>query len=307
MKEKKRIGKATLIKTAREINSRKRELLKEAENLKKEYQRFRNQYQPQIDNLKFQADKLAEEFRRLYREASEAYASDQKALAKSLSVQGHVIQEQCEALNAQANALRTELKNLIDQINVLFQKAKESEKQAEDCRIKARELRQTSVYDFEKSRIINDEEIEEILDEFPRKVFKKIKLMKFSEKIFWTSKSGETIVLSMGMVNWDKDNKAIIEIGKQSSKERFKEVVAHEIGHVVYEELLDEQKAEWYSWHEETNKFISPEAIENEKEDFAECFRLFKLNPNELEKKDFSKSNFVREIYLKLEEENEKT
>jgi len=309
------IDKGELLKESKKLFAERQELIARARSLKAEYQRLFREFQPEIDDLQFRADRLADEFRELYRRSQEAYSEGNGALAKSLSIQGHAIQEQCEALNAEANTKRSQLKNLRKQIDDLYQKADKLKRKADKCREKAEELRKTYVKGFEASKIINNEDVEEFLDGFSQRIFKEVKKIEYTEDLFWESEIRKIKVASRGMTIWDKSNKAVIKIGKQPKgksvrkSQKFKEVIAHEIGHVVYRRFLtDEQKAEWFVWYTEDlkeGKVISEYALENEEEDFAEGFRIFKLKPEKLQNYDERRYNLIKEVMEELE--NEKT
>jgi chromosome segregation ATPase len=311
--EPRNISKSELLRKSKELFSERQNLIVQARSLKAEYQRLFREFQPEIDDLQSQADKLANEFRELYRRSQQAYLEDNRALAKSLSIQGHAVQEQCEALNAKANARRDQLKNLQGQIDDLYLRADGLKEEAKKCREKAEELRKTYIRGFEDSEIINNEDIEEFLDGFSQRIFKEVKKIEYTENLFWESKIRKIKVVSRGMTIWDKNNKAIIKIGKQLKEKSikkaqgFKKAIAHEIGHIVYRRFLtDEQKAEWFVWYAEDlekGRFISEYALENEEEDFAESFRFFKLEPEMLQNYDERRYNLIKEVVEELEDE----
>jgi len=279
--------------------------------LKEKYHTLCQKYQPKIDELQNQADNLATTFKELYRESQEAYTSEDGALAKSLALQGHAAQEQCEFSNKKSNVMRSELKLLRDQINQSFAEAKILKEQIIADRNIINNMRSVEIRGFETGGLWGNLKIELILDEFPQIIFNKTKSISYDGNFYWESESGKTKVLSRGGTIFNDDKNSIV-IGQQKGstskerEERAKETLFHEIGHVVYFRFLtDEQQAEWFSWHKETppsERFVSLEAIEDEKEDFAECFRFFKLDPQKLADKDPIKYNFIKEVYQSLEE-----
>lgn len=297
----------------RELLIKRENLISKAKTLKLEYQSLLTIYQPRINELQEEANQLAPQFRRLFEQSQEAYRNEEKALAKSLSLEGRAVQAQCEALNEQANAMRQELKSLLDRINSCYGEAKEIQLKINEQQSLIQTLRPTRINGFERSGVMNNLEIEYWLDEFPAAVFTKIETIAYDKNLFWESATGKVKVPARGKTMPGKKGNVIL-IGKQiggtpeKQLKSFKEALSHEIGHVVYEHfLIDEQKADWYAWHQETqlDKFISLEAIENDAEEFAECFRFFKLEPAKLETNDGMKYNFVKEIYQSLEGETQ--
>lgn len=302
----KRIGKGELLKKAQLLVAERQNLIARAKTLKEQYQNMQIEAQSQIAELRAGADGLAQEFRRLFRESQDAYSAGDGALAKELSLHGRTIQNQCETLNAQANDTRNRLKAVSDEVDSLYKQADYHKEEAFRCKREAGELRKTSVRNFETSKVIDNQFIEELLDGFPPKIFEYIKKVEYNEKIYWQDEAGKLKVPSRGETIWEKDNKAIIRIGMQprSETDEFEHVLAHEIGHVIYKHFMsDHQKAEWFTCHDAhlEKSFISPEAIENEVEDFSECFAVFQTAPQELELHDVTAYNLVSEIYGSIE------
>ncbi len=307
------VKKGKLLEEIRDLSSKRWKLISTADTLKTTYQNRIGEYQPKIDELKAAADNLAPKFRQLYQESQDAYAAEEKDLAKTFSLQGRSVQADCEALNEQANAMRRELKSLLDQINFYYDEAKDIQLKINEQRSLIQTLRPTRVSGFEQSGVMNNLEIEQLLDEFPQRIFPKIETMAYDENLFWESATGKLKIRvpARGKTMAGKKGDVIL-IGKQPGRtaerrlKNFKEALSHEIGHIVYEHfLIDEQKADWYAWHQETqlDRFISLEAIENDAEEFAECFRFFKLEPAKLETNDAVKYNFVKGIYQSLKGE----
>lgn len=308
-----KLGKVELLKKSREAYTERQNLISQIKLLKIKYQGFLDEFRPKIDNLQSVADSLAAEFKRLYGKSKETYSEGNGALAKVFSIQGHAVQDRCEAINVETNALRAQFQEILNQIDNLRNKAEELKSQFKDYREKANALRLTPVRGFNTSKIISNEEIEKFLDEFPQSIFKEVKSIEYDENLFWESAVKKIRVESRGFAVKSQNGKMIIKIGKQLGGtineriEKLREVVTHEIGHALYKKFLtDEQKAEWFVWHmqdTEKGKFITNECLENDEEDFTESFRIFKSEPEKLQKHDERRYNLIKELMEKLDHE----
>ena len=213
----------------------------------------------EIDEKKKRADELALEFRRLYQESQEAYADGDGELAKELSEEGHEAQDECEALNEEVADLYRELRDLKRQtarISVLPQTAL-----------------QGMPVSFQKA-------VTDTLNTLPARHVsaKLIERVSYSDR-YIVGSSGNPIQAN---TNFNKvTGKATIVINRQTptgfkSLGNVEIATAHEVGHVVYREILtDRQKANWNS------NFNHPKGPE---ESFAESYRYYYLNREKLAK-----------------------
>ena len=209
---KENFGKVELLRKSRELHTKRQALISQAKILKSEYKTLLEEFQPRIDNLQSIANNLAPEFKRLYKESQEVYSEGDGASAKILSIQGHAVQDKCEAVNAETNAMRAQLKNILNQIGNFHKKAEDLETQSGNYREEAEALRPTPVRGFNASKIINNEEIEEFLDEFPQKIFKEIESIRFSDNV-----SGNSFEMRLGISHKDRrTNKSVITIDRKS-------------------------------------------------------------------------------------------
>lgn len=277
-----KLSRSELLRKAKDMSSKSRQLMAEVGELKIKYKKLKDALQPQIEVLQRQADRLAIQFKKLFEESQESYQEGDGALAKVLSLQGKELQNECKDLNSQVNELRSQLSVLHTTLDSLRKKADEYRKKELQLNKEAFELRKTKIKGFENNRILSTDMIENFLDDFPQGVFKIIQSINYVENLYWKD------VPSRGMAEWNTDGMAIIKIAKQPAKsdslraEALKEVIAHEIGHVLYVDFLgDEHKAEWYACHMDDfakGKYISDLGLIDETEDFAESFKLYMLN-----------------------------
>ncbi|MCX6813024.1 MAG: DUF1771 domain-containing protein [Candidatus Azambacteria bacterium] len=301
MRRTENIGKAGLIKIAKNLISQKKELLVQVNNLRLEYQKLLDKDQPKIDEFQAQADNLAKEFKRLYAESQEAYSSGDGALAKSLSLEGRAIEAGCRAINSQANILRNELKSILNKIESLYKEVDELQNRASNNYKQAAAIRRTYVRSFGLSKVVSNDDIEEFLDGFPQKIFGKIESIKFEDKL--TGNESATI---LGNHHWDeKLGKFEIEIYCPISENSLKATIAHEIGHTIFRNFMKgTQRWQWGKWYQESMKnkrFILIEDSGNREDDFCDCFIVFKVNPKRLEKFDKRRYDFIDKIYQKIE------
>jgi hypothetical protein len=298
-------GKSSLIKSAKNLVSQKKELLTQIKDLQGKYQSLSVEYQPQINEFQTKAEDLAKEFRRLYSKSQEAYSSGDGASAKSLSLAGHALEEKCRAINNKTNVLRNELKSILNKIQLLRKKAGECQIQTNECYKQAATMRKTYVRGFGLSKIMSDDDVEEFLDEFPQKVFKKIESIKFKNKLV-----GNESATILGNHHWDeKLGKFEIDIYYHISENSFnlKETITHEIGHTIFRSFMKDipdrwQWGEWYKESMRSKKFILREDPGGREEDFCDCFAQFKIDPEYLEKFDKQRYDFINKIYQDIKQ-----
>jgi len=70
-----------------------------------------------------------------------------------------------------------------------------------------------------------------------------------------------------------------------ASLRQFRHVLHHEIGHHVFERVLDSTwRKRWVALFKPGSRFITRYAARNAAEDFAECYATFVRNPKRLER-----------------------
>lgn len=249
---------------------------------------------------------MALQFKNLYQKSQEAYSEGEKALAKDLATEGHTVQDKCEALNKEANKLRGELKTILDKIKFLQKKREDLKLRISKYQQEKRKIRVAKIRGFHLSEI-SPIEIEIFLDEFSQKLVEKIEEIKYIDIIKYIDKLHTKRLL--GHCNFvPETEKFVIRIFKHTGKTRekikkaIKETITHEIGHVLYRYLTAEEELEWRKlwWNNISNKkkFISGYKW-SPRQDFAECFVIFKFNPRKL-KKDIIRYNFIKKVYFSI-------
>uniref|UniRef100_A0A7V3JAA3 DUF1771 domain-containing protein n=1 Tax=candidate division CPR3 bacterium TaxID=2268181 RepID=A0A7V3JAA3_UNCC3 len=242
----------------------------------------------EIEEKKSKADDLAAEFKHLYQESQDAYAEGDGETAKMLSEEGHDVQDECEALNREVTGLYEKLKALNRKKKSLLEKADYWHNLAMTEIEKAKSLRQQA----NELILLPQIALKGIPQEFQNAIIDTLKSLPphhISDKVIERiSYSGEYKLGSSGnpiqaqLVSPKTGGRLYIKINKQTPEgkwvniNRIKYAVAHEVGHVVYREILtDRQKANWSS------SFNHPKGPE---ESFAESYRYYYLNREELSK-----------------------
>lgn len=277
---------------------------KMAKALKAQHAALRTELQPQIAALRREADIAATEFKTIYEQASAAYAGEAKALAKSLSLDGKAAQARCEALNRQANELSGRVKALQEGYIAAFEASKRARQEAVDAGVKAETARTTTV-DVSKSGFLSNDAVETFLDRFPGAVTAQITAVQFDPRL-----TGPFGTPARGATYWDRRGHGTIIIGPQpqrpgrSSEYQARAAIAHEIGHVIYENFVSEDlKADWFVLHMDTNELQfarSHTVYDDEVEDFAECLRLYMMEDEALREHDKRKYKFIHDMFRAL-------
>lgn len=277
----------------KKLIEKKRDILRKASEAKQIYQERQNELGPEIEQLQSKAEALAAEFRRLYKEASSAYEAGEGALAKVLSEAGHEAQDRCEAINAAANRYRRELKRLRQIYLDYYQRAEDIDPKISEFQNQLSHERRNLVATFP-----SPEATERFLARMPQAALERIAALNYSRERV-TSRSGNELA---GRARYNPDLKGYaIEIYRHGRSENIRATIAHEIGHVIFDEFLSgEERKEWQELYSNSNEFVTRRAIRSPEEDFCECFAVFKTDQTELERKDEKKYSFIRNLERRL-------
>lgn len=237
-----------------------------------------------IEEKKKKADELAAEFRRLYRESQEAYTDGDGELAKELSEEGHTAQDQCTAINAEVKELYQDLKKL---------------------NAKRRRLSSQAT--------LPPMALKGMPPEYQNVVLETLKSLPAhhvsSELIDRTSYLDKYILGSsgnpvQGNTHFSEINeKATIVLNRQTpagfvSKDKLKIATAHEVGHVVYRNILtDDQRAEWHLVMDSIYAPLdNPDEDEKVNEDeFARAYSAYQLDDSDWQREFAEEYDFFEE------------
>ncbi len=279
----------------RQLIEKKREIQRKASEARQIYQEKQNELGPEIDRLQSRAETLAAEFRRLYEEASIAYEAGQGSLAKALSEAGHEAQDRCEAINAAANRYRRELKKLRQIYLDYYQRTEDIDLEINELQKQISQERRNLVATFPSPQAT-----ERFLSRMPQAVLERIVILNYSRERV-VGRSGNELAgrarYNPGLEGYE------IEIYRHGKSENIRKTIAHEVGHVIFDEFLSgEERKEWEEMYSSSNEFVSRYAIRSPEEDFCACYAMFHLLPGWLEERHEKKYTFIKKVNRKLEE-----
>ncbi|OYV84005.1 MAG: hypothetical protein B7X04_01175 [Parcubacteria group bacterium 21-54-25] len=198
--------------------------------------------------------------------------------------------------------LESQFRSLQSQYRLAFERAKTLRSEATEARTAAEHARTTQVR--MQGSVTSTDTVERFLDNLPQVLLTGLKSVTFNAQL--TDDIGTP---SRAMTQWDSAGRSEIVLGTEPSdrgipaSELLEAALTHEVGHLCYESLDDDAKAEWFALHMETSfaSFLdSHDVWHDEIEDFAECFRLHVLAPSKLENHDIRKARFIAAVYACL-------
>jgi len=211
----------------------------------------------EIEGLRERAGSLAEQFRYLYSQASDAYLARDGAGAKALSLQGHEAQNACETINAQIALFLQEIKDLRARKSELINEIERWRKQGIEFVEAAKALRKRGK-DYENIPMLFLQGMPEeyqitivnLLRALPGDHVSRSRIagVLYSPKVMINEKTGGQIEAQSRYVRNRKPEIVIYNQGKKGfvNHHRLQIAVAHEIGHIIYRHLLNqEQRARW--------------------------------------------------------------
>ncbi len=160
---------------------------------------------------------------------------------------------------------------------------------------------------FEKSGIISNQEVKDYLkDEFSERHANNVTMetVRYNDKFIKEKEKTE-------LAHWEKKeaapgigvfNKEIV-VNRQMKdgnidRKLMKDNIAHEVGHQVHNMYLEKRdQQEWIKITRDMpkDKFVSEYAKKDHFEDFAESYRYYLRNPEELKKASVEKYDFMRD------------
>lgn len=210
------------------------------------------------------ADELAEKFRRLFRESQEAYGEGDGELAKELSVEGHEAQDECKELNQEAKDLRQQATEVSDNLPLIALRG-------------IPPIYQNAIFDA--------------LDSLPAEHIsgELIDRISYSNKyIILDSNKG---IPQQAKAMFPINEKPYIVVNRQTPTSKFisikdiRNAIAHEVGHVVYKEVLTRRQIR--NWRDVLNEIYAPlddreaDLAANE-EEFARVYSAYYLDDEKL-------------------------
>lgn len=282
------------------------------------------QIEAQVAPIAAQADGLAAAFKDSFQAAASAYAAEDGAAAGALAQQGRAQQAQCQALNAQANQLRAQFNRLLPElsglrgdlravnqrIRALTQKPKPKPKPTRATRVPpAGPLGKIQFKGFHRApEGIDAAFVRRVLREVSTPILEQIDSVAFIDEVQAGGVLGRTAakprVSEKARVHLFRHP---FDLDDAGLREDYRETILHESGHVLFERLLDTmQRFRWGEMFNNTlrqgGSYISKEARDSKREDFAECARFYMLNPGKLLAEQPERYTVIDEIMERLEQ-----
>jgi hypothetical protein len=263
-------------------------------------------------DMRSAADGLASQFKSLYAAASEAYAAEDGAAASSLSAQGKALQAQCEALNARANRLSAgdtsqaqdlkEAQNELAQVNQQLAELRKSAKQRGTWVDPTRHIR---VSKFGQAKGVSETLVRHVLSAMPPRLLAEIQEVRYSTDIS-AGKLGSTDAKpQMKGKPTITLYRSIIEYDERTLRTMYTKTLLHETGHVIFERIAQPgQRLEWSNLFMRSIRdgkgCITEYADTGLREDVAECFMFYHLNPAALYADYPERYTFIDKLYKEV-------
>ncbi|VUD61807.1 hypothetical protein TDB9533_02898 [Thalassocella blandensis] len=147
------------------------------------------------------------------------------------------------------------------------------------------------IRDFDRQKYISAIEVSELVRCLPREHTQNIQSI-------WYKPASEFVAIGVpveaGIKGAYFPEYRTIVVYDLVSKSLAKHIIAHEIGHYVYQTVLTSYKRkEWAQQIGGKPPFVSEYARTNVAEDFSECYATYTLNSNDI-KLSSKKANFLR-------------
>ncbi len=256
--------------------------------------------------------------------AAAAASEENRGLAAGLAAQGRGYQNQAQGLNAQANGLRGQLKGALSELRSMQNQLKDLNAQINQLkaakaeagrraaiaraeRVAANRIRHIKVRGFAEARGVDSAMVRQILSELPDKLLAEIGSVTYINEFGHGGAAGRTVakpnIPEKGQIYLYE----VFEYELAARQEQYRETLTHEAGHVLFERLASGvQRFEWGNFFNRTlrdgEEYVSPYAATSLREDFAESFMVYRLDPSELYKEFRSRYDFIDRLYKEISE-----
>jgi hypothetical protein len=251
-------------------------------SLQHEYDALRNVQQPRIDALSQEADDHARQFRSLYAQARAAWDDNDRALAKALKDQGYTHEALCAHLNAEANRLRQELAAVLRRV--------------EDARHRV----------AHSAQALSAHAVHIPVSGFEQAGFTESGFRNFLSRFPLDHLANVASVSYVSSTPRDRDihgevlNRADIVVyhhmlgGTKEGMDFTRRIVAHEIGEIVFQEMLNDAVRLAFSTigEREPTRLAEGEPL---RDIVAESYMLYVLHFAELKRRSPQRAEFLRQ------------
>jgi len=286
-----------------ELDARRQALLAEVATRREKYEAARAKFDPRIAQYSNAADALAVQFKQLVRDAADAYARDEKELASQLAQERRAKQAQCEEMNGEANELRRKLGTKLDKLKGAQAALAGVNDELRSTRSLIRASIPTTIKGLHLLGL-SPHYLEDVMDRLPKSIWQN------TESVTYVAALGNGGILGLTEVVRPEAKitlfRSPLELKVEDLNALYAGVIEHEAGHVVFQKLMS--SGERFAWSRlwqatrlgKSGTFVNRRAMEHQSEDFAECFRMYRSDPQGLKKVDPTRYNFVKNVYNRL-------
>lgn len=154
------------------------------------------------------------------------------------------------------------------------------------------------VKDFEKQKIVRNQQVIDLVKSLPIKHLKGLTHIVFDPSGFYRRSYAEPKIMSSNILGeYNSLPTHYICINKFRNLDEFHHVLAHEVGHHVYQCFLTSiQRKAWMKLYREIGRFVSDYAQTNPEEDFAESYAFYALKKTRISRIS-SKNKFLSSVF----------
>lgn len=159
------------------------------------------------------------------------------------------------------------------------------------------------VANFDRQHIVSKEQVVAAVQRLPRSHYTGIRAIRYdphrtlATQLFYLNNKPSS-PRTQGIYYHDQDLSVIV-IFQFNSASQFYHILYHEIGHYVFLRVLcQEQRDRWF-YHVRPceNRFISLQARQNSREDFAETYAFYCTSPSRLQDTPLKAAYFQNSIF----------
>ncbi len=145
------------------------------------------------------------------------------------------------------------------------------------------------IADFDHQSLVNKQEVVSAVRRLPKPHYAGIQAIRYDPKrtlatAMASLKNRPSSLSTSGFFYHEREyGLSVIVLYRFRSREEFYHILYHEIGHFVFLKVLEQgQRNEWFSLRREEQDSVSSQAGRNAREDFAETYAYYCINPARL-------------------------
>ena len=145
------------------------------------------------------------------------------------------------------------------------------------------------IADFDHQRIVSKQEVVSAVRRLPQSHYAGIQAIRYDPKrtlataVASLQNRPSSLRTSGFFYHEHESGLSVIVLFRFRSRKEFFHILYHEIGHFVFLKVLQQsQRNEWFSLRREEERSVSSQADRNAREDFAETYAYYCINPDRL-------------------------